>query len=102
MDKKKLIDILLDKEAYVADRDEAAGWLSEFTDNETLKVLYKVACDKGEDYMVLEKVGMSLGEVIVNRQQYQNDKQFLIGLSDVAYRETISYIESCHPEWLGR
>lgn len=98
--KDELIKILLNKNIDETDREDAASWLRDSTDDETLGILYKIACDKNDNYFVQIKVGSVLGEILVKRNNFKQDKQYLIGLTEASYEEAIEYIKSLHPDWI--
>jgi len=81
--KEELIKILLDKNADESDRDDAASWLRDCTDNETLEALYKIASDKNDNYFVQVKVGSVMGEILTKRNTFEQDKHYLIGPYDL-------------------
>jgi len=98
--KEELIKILLDKNADESDRDDAASWLRDCTDNETLEALYKIASDKNDNYFVQVKVGSVMGEILTKRNTFEQDKHYLIGLTEASYDEAIEYIKSVYPDWI--
>lgn len=95
-----LLNILLDKDADEADRDDAATWLRDCVDDLTLKVLHKIASDITENCFIRNKVGNVLGDIITKRNNFNNDKKYLNGLTEESLEEALDYIRSVHPEWL--
>ena len=63
-----LVDLLLNNEASIADRDDAAMDLFEYDNDTALNALIKVAKNKDEDPVVLNSCGESIASIWVKRK----------------------------------
>lgn len=68
---EQLIKILLDRDASIADRDDAAMDLSEF--DEALDILIEVASDESDNAVVLGSCGSSIAEIWRRLGLYDTD-----------------------------
>ena len=46
------------------------------------------------------KVGSVMGEILTKRNTFEQDKHYLIGLTEASYDEAIEYIKSVYPDWI--
>ena len=101
MDKKKetLITILLDSEASIADRDDAAMDLYEYDCDLVLNALVKVAKNSNDDPMVLNSCGESIASIWVKRNIF--DKKCYEQLSKAAQDGIYYVIKYDRPQWLA-
>lgn len=99
MDKiDQLVEILLDKKASIAERDDVAMDLGVFDDDLALKALISIATNLNEDDMIVDFCGESIGEIWVKRNK--SDFKILKRFHPVAFRATRDYIKAKKPEWL--
>jgi hypothetical protein len=93
-----LIDVLLDSNATVSERDDAAMDLFEYDNNDALTALIKVAKNKDEDPIILNSCGESIGSIWVKSNNFDINcydnltKQAQVGINIV--------LRSDRPEWL--
>lgn len=98
-DKHKMIQILLNRNNDLGERDDAAMDLASFPDDDVLKALNKIACDPNENSMVLESSGESIGEILVQRTSLEWD--YLKLVTPIAYQAAYSIIQIDRPEWIN-
>ncbi|WP_114165803.1 hypothetical protein [Exiguobacterium sp. TNDT2] len=88
-----LIEILLDKTASDADRDDAAIDLGDISDDEEVEVaLLTVANDEGTDEMIRASCGESLARIWVRQNQVSREKLAL--LTGIALEEAVGIIKN--------
>lgn len=88
-----LIEILLDKTASDADRDDAAIDLGDISDDEEVEVaLLTVAIDEGTDEMIRASCGESLARIWVRQNQVSREKLAL--LTGIALEEAVGIIKN--------
>lgn len=93
-----LISVLLDEEAELGDRDDAAMDLGGYDEAEAEEALMSVACRPGTDPLLAETCGESLGEIWSRRVALNRDG--LKRLARVAKDSALGVIEARRPEWL--
>lgn len=81
----RLIEVLIDRQARIDERDDAAINLGDFDDARALQVLLFVASDSSESEIVLASCGESIG-AIWKRQAVWSDEQ-LERMTPIARRE---------------
>lgn len=86
----RLIEVLLDKESRVDERDDAAMDLSSFDDESVLEALMLVGEDHNESDIVLASCGESIGMILM--RQAVADQSLLERLAPVAKREAIAVL----------
>lgn len=96
---KCLCDVLLDVEANLADRDDAAMDLGEFNEDLALEVLCKVASNSSEDETLLASCGESAAQIWLRRGFCNVEvlKQF----QQVAMAEALALIRTKNPSLLS-
>lgn len=65
-----LTGILLDKDAAIADRDDAAMYLGAFDDDRALNALIRVGTDETEHDIILWSCGTSIADIWLKRGSY--------------------------------
>ena len=101
MDKrlKKLVDLLLNENATISERDDAAMDLYEFNDNVALNALTKIAKNTDENPIVLNSCGESIASIWIKRNSF--DKQCYDSLTKVAKDGIFYVIQHDKPNWLN-
>lgn len=98
MDKvERLINILLDNTARENERDDAAMDLGMFNDDRALAALLQVASNPHENKMILDSCGVSIGEILIKKEQY--DLAVLDQLAPIAKEAAYFFIEEAKSEW---
>jgi len=95
-----LIEMLFDKQASIAERDDAAMDLAEFNNVLATEALLKVSRNKQEDEMILNSCGESLGS-IWSRLGIFDEKTYRM-MSATARYGTFIVIKARHPEWIEK
>ncbi|SFA99824.1 MULTISPECIES: hypothetical protein [unclassified Bacillus (in: firmicutes)] len=97
MNKKKLIELLLDEQVDDATRDDCAIYLADFDDEEVISVLINVANNKNEEEMIRATCGESLAEIWIRKNQINFD--VLANLEESALEEALGLIKHKNPQW---
>jgi hypothetical protein len=95
-----LIEILVDEHATIAERDEAAIELCEFTDPKSIDALISRAKDYNENELVLNSCGESLGTIWVKINQF--DQITYHELTNIARYGIYVVIKSRKPAWVEK
>ncbi len=101
---KGLIKILLDFDAYEADRDDAAMDMGElYDDDEVLEALITAARtppspDPNAPDMVLDSCGIAIANIWIKRNKF--DKAVYESLAPYARHTLYDFIKSDKPEWI--
>jgi HEAT repeat protein len=90
-----LLEVLLDKSASLADRDDAAMNLGEYDEDRALTALLEVASDPSEDEIVLSSAGESIAQIWLRQRSV--DLGQLGGLQSIARDEVIALLEKEMP-----
>ena len=99
MDPLTLIEILLDKTASDAERDDAAMDLGFILNDETVEVaLLTVANDKKTDEMIRASCGESLAQIWIGHNQVSHEKLAL--LTGIAMDEAMAVIKKENMEYM--
>lgn len=69
-DVERLVKILLDKDALIEDRDDAAMDLGAFNDDKALNALIQVGTDETEHDIILWSCGASISDIWLKRGSY--------------------------------
>jgi len=93
-----LIRVLLDKDAPIGDRDDAAMDLGQYNDQRALNALLKIATNPNEDSFIFDVCGESIASLWVKRDSFDLDSYQK--LMPPAKRECYGYIEVNKPEWI--
>lgn len=94
-----LTKVLFDKEASIAERDDAAMDLYEYDDPIALDALIKVAKNKDEDFTVLNSCGESIASIWLKTNTFNKD--IYNSLSRPAQDGIYYVIKNDRPEWLN-
>lgn len=97
MDKKKLIEYLLDEKIDDATRDDCAIALSEFIYDEVVAALISVANNLKDVEMVRASCGESLAEIWIKKNEINYD--VLNNLGEPARSEALGLLRQDKPEW---
>lgn len=101
MDKiDQLIEILLDINARVDERDDAALDLGKYNDDRALNALLSIALDPQGESFIMDVCGESIGEIWVKRNQF--DIELYRRMEPSARRELYKCIKEAKPEWIER
>ncbi len=95
-----LIDILFDKNADLAERDDAAMYLGEYDDDRALAALIKICLDKNEEEFIFDVCGESVASIWVKRDHF--DPNIYKEMVPTARHEAYWYIQSMKPEWIEK
>ena len=93
-----LSEILLDRTAPLADRDDAATDLGCFADEAALDALIKIATDPSEPEMVVASAGESIAEIWLEFGQF--DPVIFAKLVGPARSEAEGLLAIRRPDWL--
>jgi hypothetical protein len=85
---QKLKEILYDENAREDERDDAAIYLGNYVEEESIKVLIEFASREYENDTLLASCGISLAEIINQIKDY--DLSFVKELSEMAKSEFLS------------
>ncbi|MCH9611267.1 MAG: hypothetical protein S4CHLAM81_12050 [Chlamydiales bacterium] len=96
----QLIELLLDTTTSIAERDDAAIDLSDYSTPKVVEALLKVAQDPNEDDLVASSAGESLGQIW--SQGSELNMALLYSLSNHAKHETLAVLRTNRPEWVER
>ena len=99
MDLENLVNLLLNKRASIADRDDAAMDLFEYDDDFALDSLIKVAKNKNEDSIILNSCGESIASIWIKRNEF--DKNSYKSLSKEAQNGVFYVIKNDKPDWIN-
>ena len=95
-----LVEILLDKTASIAERDDAAIDLRGYNDDRALLALIKIVTDENEENSIFDNCGESIATIWVNRDYFNLDLYKQMGRP--AQREVYSYIVCQKPDWIEK
>ncbi|WP_379157948.1 hypothetical protein [Paenibacillus sp. sgz5001063] len=95
--KELLLQVLTDKSASEAERDDAAMDLGKFDGEDVIRILVQVASDPSTEEMVCSSCGESLADIFMRRGIIDND--LLKKLRPEAFSEAIGLIKFKHPDW---
>ncbi len=93
-----LIQLLFDEATSVAERDDAAIFLGEFSDIRSINALISKAKNLNENQLVLNSCGESLGSIWTKQNLF--DEKTYRTLSGTARYGVYVVIKSRKPEWL--
>ena len=93
-----LISVLLDANARIDERDDAAMDLSAYSGSEVEAALLSAACDPAIPEMVAASCGESLAEIWIRRGAI--DSGALESLPPVARAEAVALLRACAPSLL--
>ena len=94
-----LISVLLDPNARIDARDDAAMDLSSYSEPEAEDALVRAGSDPTTPEIVLSSCGESLAEIWVRRGQF--NRRVLDSLSPAARSEALAYLETRAPDLLN-
>ncbi len=98
MDKKSLLEILLDPTTSDAEKDDAVIELgNNFQDDDTIDILIKVSKDGNCDEMIAANCGESIAYIWLSNQRIDYEK--LSNLKGITLTEALSLIKSQRPDW---
>lgn len=92
-----LIEILLDHNARLDERDDAAMDLYATDEPEALEALIKIASNSDEDLLLLTSSGESIGEILIRKQNL--DTMILKKMQKQALAEALAIIKEKKPNW---
>ena len=95
---ENLVNLLLNKKASIADRDDAAMDLFEYDNDIALRGLIEVAKNNNEDSTILNSCGESIASIWVKRNAF--DKNTYKRLSKEAQNGVYYVIKNDRPDWL--
>jgi hypothetical protein len=96
---QKLVNLLLNHNASISDRDDAAMDLFEYDNDFVLNALIRIAENKNEDSIILNSCGESIASIWVRRNTF--DKSTYERLSKEAQDGVYYVIKSDRPDWLN-
>jgi hypothetical protein len=94
-----LVKLLLDRQATVSERDDAAMDLADFGGEDVTAALAEVASDPDEDSTVAASCGESLAEIWIRSGSM--DRRILDRMTRPARSEAVSLIEARRPDWMA-
>lgn len=98
MNKKSLVEILLDPTTSDAEKDDAVIELgNNFQDDDTINILIKVSKDSKCDEMIAASCGESIAYIWLNNQRIDYEK--LAKLKGITLTEALSLIKAQRPDW---
>lgn len=95
-----LIELLLDKDASIAERDDAAIELADYTDECVENALVSIAKNENEDKLILNSYGESLASIWVMQNFFKTDEFFK--LTGTPRYGIYFVIKSRKPEWIKK
>ena len=93
-----LVEILLDVNARVDERDDAAIDLGKYDDDRALNALLSIATDPTAEPFIIDVCGESIAEIWVRRNLFDLDLYKKMTAS--AQHEVYHYIATNKPEWI--
>ena len=100
MNRDELISIMFDTNAYEEERQEAAGYLTNFPDLTSLEALSKIAKNKKESFYVRAKAGESLGLIMLTIGKLE--EQYINEIEEDAKDEVMAVFRDNQPTWYER
>lgn len=97
MNRDELISIMFDINAYEEEREEAAGYLTNFPDSASLEALFKVAKNKKESSYVRAKAGESIGLIMLAIGIME--EQYIKEIEEDAKDEVMAVFRDNQPAW---
>lgn len=98
MDKKSLLEILLDPATSDAEKDDAVIELgNNFQDDDTIDILIKVSKDGNYDEMIAASCGESIAYIWLTNQRIDYEK--LSSLKGITLSEALSLIKAQRLDW---
>jgi hypothetical protein len=91
-----LVEILLDKNARIDERDDAAMDLGAYNDDRALSALLSIATDHTAEPVIMDVCGESIGEIWAERNFF--DISLFKKMTPKAQFELYSYIAGYKPE----
>lgn len=95
--KEALINILLDRSASDAERDDAAIDLGNYNDAEVINILVEISNDLNIEDMIRATCGESLAHIWLRKEEI--DYNLLFKLNDISLQEALSLIKIYKPNW---
>ena len=95
-----LVEILLDKTASIAERDDAAIDLRGYNDDRALLALIKIVTDEHEEQFIFDNCGESIATIWVKRD-YFDTNLYKKMVPDAQY-ELYGYVQGSRPEWIEK
>lgn len=95
-----LITILLDHEASLTERDDAAIYLEKYENDSVINALLLVAKNGNEDEMILNSCGESIGSLWVKKDFF--DENIYKELPKISQHGIYYVIKSRKPQWLKK
>jgi hypothetical protein len=95
-----LVKLLFDQGASVTEKDDAATYLSEFSDNQAVDALLSKGKDRAENQIILNSCGESLGIIWIKKNVF--DESAYRSLSSTARYGVYVVIKSRKPEWIEK
>lgn len=92
-----LVKILLDINARIDERDDAAMDLGDYDDDRGLNALIAIATNPSEELFIMDACGASIAEILVRRNEFRKD--VIKRLYGPAKHEAEAYIRNTKPEW---
>lgn len=93
-----LVEILLDVNARVDERDDAAIDLGKYDDDRALNALLSIAIDPTAEPFIIDVCGESIAEIWVRRNHFDLDLYKKMNFS--AQHEVYNYIAINKPKWV--
>lgn len=97
MNRDELIHLMFDNSAFEEERQEAAGYLSNFPDLVALDALYIVAKNKNETSYVRSKAGESLGLIMLTMGKIE--ERYINEIEEDAKQEMFAVFRDSQPGW---
>lgn len=97
MERDELIKILFDPKAYEEEREEAAGYLTNFPDTYTLDALARVAKNAKETNYVKGKAGESIALIMITLGHLED--KYLCDINGIALKEALAVFKDNKPDW---
>jgi hypothetical protein len=95
-----LIEILLDTNARIDERDDAAMDLGQYNDDRALNALLSIVLNPNEEKSIMDVCGESIAEIWVKRDYF--DVNLYNKMVPLAQFELYSYIKGIKPEWIKK
>ena len=95
-----LIQVLLDNNARIDERDDAAMYLRKYDDDRALNALMSVVLNPIEEPFIMDVCGGAIAEMWVKRNYF--DPNLYKKMNPDARHELYGYISGMKPEWIQR
>lgn len=94
-----LIEVLLDVNARIDERDDAAIDLGKYNDDRALNALLSIVLDAKAEPFIVDASGESIAEIWIKRNYFNID--LYKKMSAAARNEIYGYVKAVEPTWVN-